>query len=385
MTGLTGTGCGASYNGGASDDRTLYLYFTSVVPSIALQAVPAIPLKANPQNAMIGGFPFYGGEPTTGQILTYDLTNHWWYAAAGGGGGITSMNGLSVASQTFGAVGTTGNVPAFVSAGSTHTLNIPMANASGSVTAGLISNAEWVAFNGKLTAAGGLENAEYKNGFFSLMEGIVEEAKNLKEQRKDFFKSFSVNTENFELAPPRPSAFFLFSESAWILKSGFKEVYTRLPLLSELMTSGSSAQMRSKLRQADQSQLARELGQLNENWWNVVEPLGGTARDMIAAESSLPLYKPMFPMNFLRSKLRDLLLKSNLNLADPAQLNHLVVLVNFLRASEGLNVADWKNMVLQSDDLEKSPAYQALRQIFSYGEIAHDPEWKFLATFLYPP
>ncbi|HEY8269404.1 MAG TPA: hypothetical protein VIG33_00830, partial [Pseudobdellovibrionaceae bacterium] len=66
------------------------------------------------------------------------------------GVGITSLNGLTSGTQTF-AIGTSGNSPAFSSATSTHTLNIPMASTA-SVTAGLISKTDYDAFNAKLSA-----------------------------------------------------------------------------------------------------------------------------------------------------------------------------------------------------------------------------------------
>ncbi|MDG0816078.1 tail fiber domain-containing protein [Bdellovibrio svalbardensis] len=75
-----------------------------------------------------------------------------WTAFAASGAGITSLNGLIAGTQTF-AIGTTGNSPAFTSATSTHTLNIPMASASGTVTAGLLSNTDWTTFNNKLGTA----------------------------------------------------------------------------------------------------------------------------------------------------------------------------------------------------------------------------------------
>ncbi|MDG0815785.1 hypothetical protein [Bdellovibrio svalbardensis] len=75
-----------------------------------------------------------------------------WTAFAASGAGITSLNGLTGATQTF-AIGTSGNSPAFSSATSTHTLNIPMASASGTVTAGLLSNTDWTTFNNKLGTA----------------------------------------------------------------------------------------------------------------------------------------------------------------------------------------------------------------------------------------
>lgn len=66
------------------------------------------------------------------------------------GGYLTSLNGLSSTSQTF-ANGSTGTAPAFVSATSTHTLNIPLASGAG-VTSGTISKTDYDLFSGKLTS-----------------------------------------------------------------------------------------------------------------------------------------------------------------------------------------------------------------------------------------
>ncbi|MDG0816203.1 tail fiber domain-containing protein [Bdellovibrio svalbardensis] len=74
-----------------------------------------------------------------------------WNAFAASGAGITSLNGLTGNTQTF-AVGTSGNSPAFSSATTTHTLNIPMASVA-SVTAGLISKTDYDNFNTKLGTA----------------------------------------------------------------------------------------------------------------------------------------------------------------------------------------------------------------------------------------
>lgn len=89
----------------------------------------------------------------TGNVLTY----------AGGafacvpdqvgsaGGGVATLNGQTGSSQSFGAPGTSGLAPHWVSATDVHTLNIPMASAPG-VTAGLLSKAQYDAFAAKQNA-----------------------------------------------------------------------------------------------------------------------------------------------------------------------------------------------------------------------------------------
>ncbi|WP_413587036.1 beta strand repeat-containing protein [Bdellovibrio sp. HCB274] len=67
------------------------------------------------------------------------------------GAAIASLNGLTTATQTFATPGVTGTAPAWSSAGSAHTLNIPMASASG-VTAGLLSKVEYDALAAKQAA-----------------------------------------------------------------------------------------------------------------------------------------------------------------------------------------------------------------------------------------
>ncbi|MCM2353917.1 MAG: hypothetical protein NDI63_09915, partial [Pseudobdellovibrio sp.] len=75
-----------------------------------------------------------------------------WTAFGAATVGVTSLNGSASQTQTF-ANGITGNAPAFATANGIHTLNIPLASATGSVTAGLISNADYVNFSNKITSS----------------------------------------------------------------------------------------------------------------------------------------------------------------------------------------------------------------------------------------
>ncbi|WP_413289846.1 hypothetical protein [Bdellovibrio sp. HCB337] len=110
--------------------------------NISMAASKYFGLSANGTDGTVAGQMWYD----SGTIKYFDGSTVKSLGVAGAG--ITHLNGLTAVNQTF-AIGTSGNSPAFNSATATHTLNIPMASASGSVTAGLISNADYVNFNSK--------------------------------------------------------------------------------------------------------------------------------------------------------------------------------------------------------------------------------------------
>ena len=102
----------------------------------------------------------YGVDPAglvaadKGKIWFNTATNQmkYWDGAAAqalgvSGAGLTSLGGQSGSTQTF-AVTATGTAPAINSATNVHTLSIPLASGA-SVTAGLISNADYAAFTAK--------------------------------------------------------------------------------------------------------------------------------------------------------------------------------------------------------------------------------------------
>ncbi|MBM4254211.1 MAG: hypothetical protein FJ146_19775, partial [Deltaproteobacteria bacterium] len=102
-----------------------------------------------------------GSSPDKGKTWFNSSTNEikYWDGSAAktlgiSGAGLTNLNGLTGGSQTL-SIGTASNSPAFNSVGSTHTLNIPLASAGATVTAGLLSNADYAAFNGKVAGVVG--------------------------------------------------------------------------------------------------------------------------------------------------------------------------------------------------------------------------------------
>ncbi len=74
-----------------------------------------------------------------------------WAAFGVSGAGLQSLNGSTSGTQSF-ATGATGTAPNFNTSNGIHTLNIPLAS-TGSVTAGLISNADYATFSNKITSS----------------------------------------------------------------------------------------------------------------------------------------------------------------------------------------------------------------------------------------
>jgi len=110
--------------------------------NITMAANKYFTLSANSTNGSSAGQMWYD----SGIIKYYDGSAVKSLGVAGAG--ITNLNGLSTNTQSF-VIGSAGNAPAITSSGSAHTFDFPMASASGSVTAGLISNADYTAMMNK--------------------------------------------------------------------------------------------------------------------------------------------------------------------------------------------------------------------------------------------
>lgn len=81
-------------------------------------------------------------------------------------GGITSLNGLTAATQTF-AVGTSGTDFAISSATSIHTFNLPTASAS---ARGALSSSDWTTFNNKIGGSLTSGRVPYASGTSTLTD-----------------------------------------------------------------------------------------------------------------------------------------------------------------------------------------------------------------------
>lgn len=90
----------------------------------------------------------YGFRDNAGTMQFKDSGGSWADVGSGGGSGITSLNGLTNATQTF-ATGTSGTDFNISSSGSTHTFNLPTSSAT---NRGLLSSADWSTFSNKENA-----------------------------------------------------------------------------------------------------------------------------------------------------------------------------------------------------------------------------------------
>lgn len=106
-------------------------------------------LSGNASGAVAGSIWY---DSSANQLKYYDGTlAHVVGSGTGSSGGISSINSLTALTQTFSVPGSLGSSPNWVSLGSAHTLNIPLA-ASPGVSAGLISTTQFDLFNSKLSS-----------------------------------------------------------------------------------------------------------------------------------------------------------------------------------------------------------------------------------------
>ncbi|AZZ37706.1 hypothetical protein CIK05_13170 [Bdellovibrio sp. qaytius] len=94
------------------------------------------------------GISISASAPTTSQVLTFNGTA---WSPATPVTDISSLNGSTSQTQTF-ATGTTGLTPSILTSNGVHTFNIPLASGA-SVTAGLVSNADYTTFVNKITSS----------------------------------------------------------------------------------------------------------------------------------------------------------------------------------------------------------------------------------------
>ena len=133
---------------------------------------------------------------------------------SGGSGGVANLNGLVGASQTF-AFGTNGITPNWVSAGTTHTFNIPLASSS---STGLLNPTLFNLFNNKLSGSLSTTYLPRWDGTQLVNSNILDTGSAL------FFGvdttiSGTLSTKNFNLGNATGNGFSYFNTSKNLLST----------------------------------------------------------------------------------------------------------------------------------------------------------------------
>lgn len=108
-----------------------------------IRPVAALPASCS----IIGGDVVFLRTGTVGIYMCGPTANNWTFAGAPPGLGITTLNGLTAATQVF-AIDSSGTDVTISSATATHTFHFPSASAS---NRGLLTSADWTTFNGKVS------------------------------------------------------------------------------------------------------------------------------------------------------------------------------------------------------------------------------------------
>lgn len=157
-----GSGCTGGYTPVIGDARKLRVTVGGTVlsPDYTISSVPfattAETLQGKTASEFMLAKPYTlpAIDGSNGQSLVTDgAGNISWQTA---GAGISSLNGATGPAQTF-AFGSVGTAPAWSTAGAIHTLNIPSASTA-SVSAGLISNTDFITFTNKMPNVSGALN-----------------------------------------------------------------------------------------------------------------------------------------------------------------------------------------------------------------------------------
>lgn len=138
----------------------------SVTSSGSLTLGGTLTLTSGQVTSALGYTPVPNTRTLTINGTTFDLTaDRSWTIS----GGISSLNGLTGATQTF-ATGTSGADFNIASVGTTHTFNIPTASSS---TRGLLSAADWVIFANRISGSGTTNFVPKFNGATSLANSLI--------------------------------------------------------------------------------------------------------------------------------------------------------------------------------------------------------------------
>jgi hypothetical protein len=167
--------------------------------------------------------------------------------------------------------------------------------------------------------------------------------------------------ENYKRIDEGKFTTFLFAESAWGFHPQYSKHLESMPLVQKMTATKDrlDAEVLKNLPPIDRALLKAELTKIEANWWKIVNPYGGAARDLITylrfddAEYQMP-------MNVVRDSLNNLNKQSEWQDRD---FQDAALVLRFLREAPNFTPKNWEYFAL-APDISKSKIFNSLKTIF---------------------
>jgi hypothetical protein len=174
---------------------------------------------------------------------------------------------------------------------------------------------------------------------------------------------------------------FLFSEGSWITRPNYQKKLEGWPTIRKLMNFRNKAEEKniaSTLSQHEKEQLLKELREIQSQWWQLFDPLGGATNDMVStygfdAKSQFPIHAVLLELDHY------LTIVDPLNATDQSTIS---LVLGVLQHSEELSIKRWEYFA-RKDSREPSETLRVFKKMFPKATLENNQTWSGLHEFLY--